>query len=216
MMAALLPFMLSAQQKGDMYISGSIGINGGNTSTSNVKNGTSTVRKTPSELSFSIAPEFGIFVIDRLQVNISLGYSMVRSVPNGHSTETDNFYDFSNMFVISPGVRYYLPVCDKLYYTPGLSLGVGFGNEKSQISSDTLEKKPRSTFNIALSVLEFEFRPSDCLGISLSAGSLDYTLAHTKSSKEDGQGETVKYVTNKNSVSFGLNLGAKIGFKYYF
>ena len=209
--------MVSAQQKGDMYISGSLALSGGSTSASASASvqGIKTTVKEPSAFSFQIAPEFGIFVLDRLQVNISLGYSLTRSEPNKHSTDTENFYDFTNLFVISPGVKYYVPVCDKLYYTPGLSLGVGFGNENTQISSNISEKEPLTTFGISLSFLEFEFRPCDCLGISLSAGDLKYAYVHSTYKKVD-DGESVKYAANSNSVSLGLNLGAKIGFKYYF
>ncbi len=215
MIAALLPFVVSAQQKGDMYISGSLSLSGGSTSASASVQGTRTTVREPSAFSFQIIPEYGIFVMDRLQVNIGVGYSLTRSEPNKHSTDSENYYDYTNLFVISPGVSYYVPVCDKLYYTPGLSLGVGFGNEKSQLKSDLIEKNPLTSFGISLSFLEFEFRPCSHLGISLSAGELNYTYLHS-TYKEVDNGETVKYSSNSNSVSFGLNLGAKIGFKYYF
>ena len=213
--AALLPLMVSAQQKGDMSISGNIGLNGGGTSYSSASGGTKVTVKEPSAFSFQIAPEFGIFVIDRLEVNIGLGYSLTRSEPNKHSTDSENYYDYTNLFIISPGVSYYVPVCDKLYYTPGLSLGVGFGNEKSQLDSDLIEKNPLTSFGISLSFLEFEFRPCSHLGISLSAGELNYTYLHS-TYKELDNDETVKYSANSSSVSFGLNLRATVGFKYYF
>lgn len=213
--AALLPLCVSAQQKGDMYISGSLALNGGNASASATIDGTRTTVKNPSAFNFQIVPEFGIFVVDRLQVNVGLGYSLTRLEPNKHSTDSENFYDFTNLFVISPGVSYYVPVCDKLYYTPGLSLGVGFGNDKTQLSSSVVEKNPVTTFGISLSFLEFEFRPCEHLGISLSAGDLNYTYLHT-SYKEVDEDKSVKYSSNTNSVSLGLNLGATVGFKYYF
>lgn len=206
---------LSAQNKGDMYISGSLGISGGNT-TSSVTAGSQTTKiKDPSSFTFQIEPQFGYFVMDRLEVNLSIGYSLTRSEPNRNSTADKNFYDFTNLFTIAPGVSYYLPVCDRLWYTPAFQIGVGFGSYKSQLDASTTEKSGLTTFGMALSILKFEFRPCDHLGIALSAGDLSYTLTHRK--YEDTINDaTVKTVSNNSSVDLGLNLGTSIAFRYYF
>lgn len=207
--------VLSAQNKGDMYISGALGISGGNTSTSVSAGSQTTKTKDPSSFTFQIEPQFGYFVLDRLEVNLSIGYSLTRSEPNSNSTSDKNFYDFTNLFTIAPGVSYYLPVCDRLWYTPAFQIGVGFGNYKSQLNASTTEKAGLTTFGLGLSLLKFEFRPCDHLGIALSAGDLSYTLTHTKY-EDTINDSTVKTVSNTNSVDLGLNLGTSIAFKYYF
>ena len=114
-----VPAVMSAQQKKDMYISGNFTIEGGNTSSTSGN----TVTKTPGTLSFGIAPQFGYFVIDRLEVNLSLGYSLDRYA-NGQDSEGNNLFRRTNVFEIVPGVRYYLPLGEKFWYTPGFDLSV--------------------------------------------------------------------------------------------
>lgn len=195
---------LSAQKKGDMYISGSFSITGSNTNTT--VNNTST--KAPNSTTFSIEPSYGYFVIDRLEVNLGLGYSLNKT---RRSTDRDGNHLFSrqNVFEITPGVRYYIPICDKFYYTPGFNFSVGFGNQKSDIDKDTVNKKGVTEFGLALSVVAFEIKPCEHFGITLRAGSLSYSLDKVSE-------KSVNSSTTNNSVSFGLNTGAGIGFKYYF
>lgn len=210
-----LSLALSAQQKGDMYVEGSLGITGGST-TASAKAGNETIKTTePSALDFQIAAQYGYFVIDRLAVNLSLGYSLSRSTPNRNSTADRNFYDFDNLFTIAPGVNYYFQLGEKIWYNPGAYLSVGFGNHKSQIDSTTSEKQGLTAFGFGLSLISFELRPCDHLGISLKAGDLTYTMRNTKVT-ETVAGTTVTTSTTDNSVDLGLNLGASIGFRYYF
>lgn len=212
---AALSLAMSAQQKGDMYVEGSLGINGGST-VSSAKAGNETVKTTdPSALNFQIAAQYGYFVIDRLEVNLALGYSLDRSTPNRNSTADQNFYDFDNLFAIAPGVNYYFPLGEKVWYNPGVYVSVGFGSHKSQLDSSTSEKHGLTQFGFGLSLISFEFRPCEHLGISLKAGDFTYTMLNTKVT-ETIAGTTVSTSTTKNSVSFGLNLGASIGFRCYF
>lgn len=213
--AAVLPVVMSAQNKGDMYISGSLGIDGGNKSSSVSLGGTKTTTKAPAAFSFQIEPSFGYFVIDRLEVNLALGYDLAKSTPNQYSTANDNLFDFTNLFTIAPGVSYYIPICDKFWYVPGVALSVGFGNYKTQVAVNATEKRNLTTFGIGVSLLSFEFRPCEHLGIRFSAGDLSYKLSHTKYDASQN-GNTATYTVNSNSVGLGINLGTTIGFKYYF
>lgn len=110
--------VMSAQNKGDMYISGSIGMSGSNSTeiAGNIS------AKQPGGFSLNIAPQFGYFIIDNLEIHLGLAYDYTK-VPFG-STERTN----TNMFFIQPGANYYLNVFDnRFFYTPGLDLGIGFG-----------------------------------------------------------------------------------------
>ena len=73
---------LFAQKAGDMYISGSIGMSGNNTKS--VINNTST--KVPGGFQMSITPQFGIFVIENLEVHLGLGYQFSKT-PSDIKTE---------------------------------------------------------------------------------------------------------------------------------
>lgn len=196
---------LSAQEKGDMYISGNLDISSTGTRTS----AGSIVTKTPSSFGFGIAPEFGYFITDRLEVNLGLGYELDRT-HRGTDSNGNNLFNVSNVFTISPGVRYYVPLGEKFYYTPGFDLSVGFGGSRREIDPQTSVKGGITRFGIVLSALAFEFRPAEHFGITFRAGNLSYSLNHTSS-----KGAT-KSTDNTGTFRFNLNTGAGIGFKYYF
>lgn len=154
----------NAQSKGEMYAGGnlSFGVSswGGGGHMSN-------------SVSFSIAPEFGYFVADNIKIGAEVKYSTSAS----HS------------FHVMPNVAYYLPIVDKLYYTPQFSVGGGFQN-----GGDT------GIFAMSFDIASLEYRPVENMALSVGLVNLDYTCAG-------------KY---SNSVWFNLLTSPKIGFRYYF
>ena len=97
---------LSAQNQGDMYISGSIGMNG---SSSKLTAGNTTV-KSPGGFQMSITPQFGYFIIDNLELHLGLGYSFTKE-PDDDKSSTN-----TSLFVINPGVNYYLPIVENKFF----------------------------------------------------------------------------------------------------
>lgn len=201
---------MSAQQKGDMYISGSVMLSGGNAKQEVTMSSTTNTTDIPLTFNLGIVPSFGYFVADNFEVNLALGYTLTKDY---RRTDADNnkLYDNDNLFTIMPGVNYYLKLADRLYYVPGFSLGIGFGSRVSDIDVNTTENTPYTNFDLNLSLLTFEFRPADFLGVTFNAGDFSYSLTSTK---ESGDGVTT--VRTVNDVDLGLNLGASIGLKYYF
>lgn len=193
---------LNAQNQGDMYISGSIGMAGNSTKVT----AENTTVKSPGGFQMSITPQFGYFIIDNLELHLGLGYSFTKE-PDDDKSSTN-----TSLFVINPGVNYYLPIVEnKFFYTPGLDLGIGFGAQ-NYIDDTSKEKLYGVTnFYVSLSLLSFEYRPVQNFGISFRAGDLTYSLM---SYKQTLGNETVK--TAVNNFNFGINLGASIGFRYYF
>lgn len=196
---------VSAQEKGDMYVSGNFTLEGGN-SRNTVGN---VVTKTPATLIFGIAPQFGYFVMDRLEVSISLGYTHNR-YNNGTDNDGNNLFRKTNVFEISPGVKYYVPLADKFWYTPGFDFGVGFGGNRREVDRQTTVKGGITQFSLNLSAVAFEFRPSEHFGVTLRAGGLAYTMDRTSSKGSTGTSDV------DNEFSFKINTGASIGFRYYF
>ena len=88
---------LSAQNKGDKYVGGIIGI----TTTSISIDGSSA-----SQTTFGFAPEFGYFASDRLRVGGSIGYQLISS--DGETTHG---------LTAGPSLAYYVRLCDRFYYT---------------------------------------------------------------------------------------------------
>ncbi len=203
--AAGVSVAVSAQDKGDMYISGNFTIESGSTrnTVGNV------VTKTPATMSFGIAPQFGYFVIDRLEVNFSLGFTHSR-YNNGTDEDDNPLFRKTNVFAITPGVRYYVPLGEKFWYTPGFDLSVGFGGNSRDIDKQTVVKGGVTQFGLNLSAVAFEFRPAEHFGITLRAGGLSYSMDRSTS-----KGST-KTSSVDNDFSFSINTGASIGFKYYF
>lgn len=214
---AIMGLTLSAQKKGDMYVSGSFSISGG-TESGMAKTGNTKINASePLPFSFSFAPAFGYFIMDNLEVNASLGYKINRSAPNGNSTADRNYYNFSHEFVISPGAKYYFPIVDgKFFYTPGAALSIGFDASSSRVNDNTVTKDPAGfIFGLGLDLVSFEFRPAEHIGVIFSAGSFGWSLKSSTDKNTAGGVET-KTVSTTNTVNFGLNTGATIGFKYYF
>lgn len=206
---------LSAQEKGDMYISGTFNVSTGNTV---VAQGTTTV-KTPGATTFGIAPEFGIFVIDGLEVNVGVGYSLEKKQNNLEEVYIDPtvkpLYDNKNMFGIRAGLNYHVKICDMFYWAPGVKFLLDFGSTTRQASvSETSKLDSNTDFTFRVSMLKFEFRPGQHFGIAFEAGNLDYTTSTTKTPDPlDNTKETKRRI---NNFDWELNYGAQIGFKYYF
>lgn len=198
----------SAQKKGDMYISATLDLK---TSSSVQASGNSSVKESGG-LNFGFSPEFGIFLIDRLELNVGLGYEMSK-VPNGGKTENQtDLFDIDNIFNIGAGLNYHFRVADKLSYAPGVKFLVGFGGAQSQVSASEVEQAYKNTsFTLRLSLMKFEFRPAEHFAMTFEAGSLDFNT----DTKTRNVGNTISE-ERVNTFGLGLNIGAEIGFKCYF
>lgn len=194
---------LSAQNRGDMYISGSLSLSGG-TST-DITGNTST--KHPEGISLGLSPQFGYFIMDNLELHLGLYYNYTKSPSFSDPTERTN----TNMFFIQPGVSYYVNLLDgKFFYTPGVDLGLGFGGQSYKTDSFKQKMYSITRFYITFKLLSFELRPVDYFGISFQAGDLTYTFNQQVSALDKDN------KTNRSSFNLGLNMGATIGFRYYF
>lgn len=169
----------SAQTKGEMFVGGNLGIS----TTSIIVDGESS-----TGLNFNIAPEFGYFVADNLKIGASISYGI-------------EFADYANhSLTILPNIAYYVKVCDKFYYTPGVELGF------AAAFSDGLSMPG---FGLGLNLGSFELRPTEKFGISMNLLSLSYVVL-TYNNKDYG----VRF--NRNAVNFNLGISPSIGVKCYF
>lgn len=164
---------VSAQQKGDIYVGGNLGF------------GVSSVileGESATAAEFTVQPNVGYFVADKFMVGLGLGYSVTGGDGATHT------------LAVGPKLSYFVPICDKLYYTPSLDIlfcyvaSEGFGIPG---------------FGLGVNIVGLEYQPTERIGLSASLLSLDYVML----SKE---GMTL------NTVDFGLSFSPSIGFKYYF
>lgn len=170
---------LSAQSKGELYIGGQIGVG----TNSVIIEGTS-----GNSTTFTIAPEVGYFVTDKIKIGGTFGYSLESSDGS-----------ISHTITIMPNFAYYVRLCDKFYYTPGFEIGFACGVAKDITMPG---------FGVGLSLGSFEFRPMQKLAFSVNLLSLNYTFLTYKEKP---------YIDLKtNNVNFNLGINPSVGLKYYF
>lgn len=157
-------FNLSAQNKGEKYVGGNLGI----ATTSLIVDGESA-----SAIKFAIVPEFGYFVADKFKVGVSLGY--------GIESET-------HTLEIMPNIEYYARICDGLYYTPGLGIGfvAGFSEGMAMpgfglsLSLGSFEFRPTPKFGMSVGLLSLSFvhmtYKDDYYGFKLNSNGVNFNL----------------------------------------
>lgn len=209
---------LSAQEQGDFSVGGTIGVTGGSaslkTSTTTNDQTNTTNSSAPEATGFKLAPMFNYFVIDNLQLSAGLSYQMDKTFKTTDANNK-NLFNFSHTALFVIGAHYYVPVIKgSLYYTPGIEFGFGGGSKVSQNGdgSSTTTKIPFAfAFNANLGTVEF--KPIDCLGITLNV--LDFTITTVTNRREMAQANTV-YKSTYTTFLAGLNYGISAGVKYYF
>jgi hypothetical protein len=159
-----------AQNKGDKYIGSYAGVALQNVSIDG---------ESATGVSFAIQPEFGYFVADRLKIGASIGYA----IESG-----------TNALTIMPNISYYARLCDGLYYTPGVELGLALG---------FAEGYTLPGFGVSANLGTLEFRPTEHFGFSANLFSLTFVVM----SMEGITGST---------VNVNLGVTPSVGFKYYF
>lgn len=132
-----------AQDKGDRYI-------GGNLEFAISSSGSNGYMSTGTY--FSIAPEFGYFVADRVKVSAEISYEVSSK---------------AHAIALTPSVAYYQPIIDKLYYTPQLNIGGGVGIYSGYEAG---------IFTLSLNLAAFEYKPTEKVGISTCLVNLNYNL----------------------------------------
>ena len=159
---------VNAQEKGDFYLGGTLGL-GVSSSGSNGYMHTST--------EFNIAPEVGFFVIDNLKLGAKLEYAVSSS---------------RHTFTFAPNASYYLPIVDKLYYTPQLSIGGGMGIENGGYVD--------GVFCVSFNLLSLEYKATKNFALSMNLVDIDYCMI----------------AGHYDSVYFHLLNRPSVGVRYYF
>ncbi len=160
-----------AQNKGDKYLGGYAGM---------VFQGVASIDgETATAASLAIQPEFGYFVADRLKIGVSLGY--------GISAGTHSL-------TVCPNISYYLPLCDGLYYAPGIEFGFALA---------VADGFTMPGVGFAAHFFTLEFRPSEHFGFSANLLSLNVMSLS-------------KWGVTGSAAELNIGVNPTIGFKYYF
>lgn len=196
-----------AQEKGEMYISGTLDFSVG-TQTSILTSGSiSESVQNPLTTSFAVGTEYAYFAAKNLRIALALSYGM-SSEP---TEKVDNkwYKTNTNLFQINPNIAYYVKLADRFYYTPEIGVSFGFGNIKQPITTTSTYTSPYSSWDVYANLIAFEFRVSQHFAMGCGYGSISYLSA--KITDTDNKSNNIKNNT------FKLDLGtAGLYARYYF
>lgn len=168
----LLSVTTFAQNKGDMFIAGTVGLDLGSQKATISDGSYSTSAKQPSDFGFSFGVEYGYFVADNLRLALAM------SVPFSSSPaeEVDGKWlkNTAAAFAINPNVAYYVRLAERFYYTPEVGVSFDFGSRKEQLTASETYKTPFWGWNVYANLLALEFRVSEKLAIGALVSGISY------------------------------------------
>lgn len=134
---------VNAQNKGDMFVGGSLGVN--------ITSVSSPILNSGSAFGFQLAPEFSYFVAKNCKLGAELSL-------NGNS-------GYATTFLVQPTFAYYMKLANNLYYTPGIKIGGGIRAFDSDITGIftfgldlfALEFKPTKRIGLSVSLVNFNY-----------------------------------------------------------
>lgn len=149
-----------AQQRGDFAVGG--GINFGTSTlytTTTVLGEESPTAQSNGGINFGFNPEVSYFVIDNLSLSAGLSYAL-----NASEESPDVLY--TNIALFTIGANYYVHILsDKLFYTPGFTIGLGGGSliQNTQAQKITTAIPFSLAANFDLGRIELAHRQLGCL-----------------------------------------------------
>lgn len=193
-----------AQKKGEMYVSGTIGMNVGVNTLSYHSNSATTTYRNPYNHTFELSPSYGYFVADNVEINANFRYG-VNSV-NHYEDETSvrDGRSGTHKLTFGFGTNYYVRITKNFFYTPGIGVGLGFADifeTEGSVKSDVY----CFVFGLGLDLGKFDVRVNRNFGITFNMLRMDYELMSRKVGNEDR--------VNSNNLAFTTGV---IGLKYYF
>lgn len=174
-LTALVMFVgmtLSAQQKGDLYLSGLMSASAGKQIYQLDDEEEFGLDSQPTQASFGIGTELGLFVKD----NVRLGFAF--SMPfssTPYDYEDGEWLKIKTIgFGFNPNISYYVKLTNNLYYTPEFGVSMEAGTIKEPLSSAEKHIDGYFGWHVYLSFLAFEFKVSDSFSLGAGVGSFGY------------------------------------------
>lgn len=149
-----------AQQRGDLAVGGGITF-GTSTAytTTTIMGEAGATAKANGGINFGFNPEVSYFVIDNLSLSAGLSYAL-----NASGDRPNVLY--TNVTVFTIGANYYVHILsDKLFYTPGFTIGLGGGSliQNTQAQKITTAIPFSLAANFDLGRIELAHRQLGCL-----------------------------------------------------
>lgn len=209
----MLSFAAVAQNKGDMFAGGMVGLSTGGSNANVVYNGN--VGEKTSEIAtvnFLFSVDYGYFVIDNLAVSAGLEYAL-QALPSSE-VRGKQYFQLVNAALFKIGAGYYVNlIADRFFYVPNITVGFGGGSVVDQLSEQTLSMP--FAFGLSAGLGTFEVKINEHIGLTANLLTLTYNYTKMNVLPEE-MSQMYDVYAQSNSVSFGLNYGASVGVKYFF
>lgn len=188
--------------QGSIIVTGDLGFSSSSGKVEVSGGGTSTTTDLPSVTGFNIGVSGGYFIADNLAVGLGIGFGTTSI----NDDLGDGDYDklSTNLTVVAPFVRYYIPYTDKFAFFGQLDLGFGFGGIKDEFKlggTTTTSESGLSVTNIGISP-GFTYFIHDNIGLDMRFGFLGY---NSSSTTIEGGGTTNKLTNSTLGLDLGLN-----------
>lgn len=205
---------MMAQRKGDVSLTGTVLLSGGNTvvATTNA-DGQTLTSKTAGPSNFKVGAGIGFFIADNLELGFGLYYGLERE-KNENSNSENFYYDATKSLTFQPELTYHIPVGEKFYWAPAFQLGFTRNETDHQVDKETV-----TTYTLpfqvttGLDILAFEFRPCRFLAFDFSFGGIYYNKT-----KHENKSDVETTVTTTHDIALGFTgvFVPNIGVKYIF
>lgn len=191
-----------AQDKGDLFISGSIALDLGTQTNTLSSGGNSVSASQPLDTEFNFAAECGYFVADKVKVGLACCVPFLAS-PVGQ-LDGNWLSEDTAAFTLNPNVAYYLPLADRLYYTPEVGAAFSFGSVKDHLTKTDTYETPFWGWDVYANLLALELRVTRNIAIGAVVGSFVYGSVITSSDDSMVQSSVnqFKFTLNKSSLHF--------------
>lgn len=211
--AAMLSFAAVAQNKGDMFAGGMVGLSTGGSNSNVVYNGNAGEKTSEiATVNFLFSVDYGYFVIDNLAISAGLEYAL-QALPSS-DVRGKQYFQLVNAALFKIGAGYYVNlIADRFFYVPNITVGFGGGSVVDQLSEQTLSMP--FAFGLSAGLGTFEVKINDHIGLTANLLTLTYNYTKMNVLPEE-MPQIYDAYAQSNSVSFGLNYGASVGVKYYF
>lgn len=200
----------SAQNINDLVSQGNLGMGAGGTfnyttsSNEQIENTVATGQVTNSNLFMLIAPEFGYFMSDRLQLAINIGFLLRNIQRDKDSSNAERNYLFTG------GVKYHVPFTERFSFIPGLGAGFYIGSSSRPVQT-TIQNMPTI---VDESTSTWGFDMNGQLGFGYLVGDRTELTAGLQFHYLYGF-ENIPSVAESLSIST-FNTGLNFGLFYYF
>ena len=197
--AMLISVAAHAQNKGDRYVAGTLGLNCENQTTILKQGAFSYTNEQPYTSVVEIAAEYGFFVANNLRVAMAVGASW------GSTPTSEQNWGWTKSkalaLCVSPKLAYHQRLTDNFYYTPEIGVSFERGTLSEQTSKTETSKYPALAWEAYAHLLAFEFKVSEKIALGTNIGSIKY--ASITISDDSYKNDKSEIVTNK--LKFTMN-----------